>query len=187
MAPASKETTVSIEIHCTHCGKLIRAPDSAGGRHGTCPYCQQSVYIPTPATGDAIPVAPIDPEEERRAAALRDEALAVSATVDKDTGPAYDTAATPPRTAGRSDDARIRADAAGDVIDVAAEIQRFVLAMRDSQLDKADRVVRNLRRGGTAARDHVETLLADEMPAPIGDLPVPLMKGFLNTLLERLK
>ena len=43
---------MSIEIHCDHCGKLIKAPDDAGGQRGKCPYCHQSVYVPAPNAGD---------------------------------------------------------------------------------------------------------------------------------------
>ncbi|MCH7474571.1 MAG: cytochrome C oxidase subunit IV family protein [Gemmatimonadetes bacterium] len=48
---------MSIELHCPQCEKLIKAPDTAGGRHGKCPYCGRDVYIPAiSATAALAPV-----------------------------------------------------------------------------------------------------------------------------------
>ena len=67
---------MSIELHCPQCQKLIRAPDGAGGKRGKCPFCGSMVYIPTPPDeGEEIGLAPIDPDEERRAEELRKEAI----------------------------------------------------------------------------------------------------------------
>ena len=58
---------MSIELHCPKCGKLIRAPENTGGKHGKCPYCQGRVYIPMPyCKEEEILLAPIDAEEDRR-------------------------------------------------------------------------------------------------------------------------
>jgi len=37
---------MTIKFHCEHCRRLVQAPDSAGGRRGTCPHCQGSNFIP---------------------------------------------------------------------------------------------------------------------------------------------
>ena len=59
---------MSIQLHCPRCGKLIKAPDNAGGKHGKCPYCKESVYVPMPADEvEEIGLAPVDEEAERRA------------------------------------------------------------------------------------------------------------------------
>lgn len=58
---------MSITFQCEHCHKEIKAPDSAGGKRGKCPYCQQSTYIPSPVSEDEIlPLAELDDEQERR-------------------------------------------------------------------------------------------------------------------------
>jgi hypothetical protein len=58
---------MTIQFHCKHCRKEIQAPDAAGGKRGKCPFCGTSNYIPAPVTEeDAIPLAPIDDEDERR-------------------------------------------------------------------------------------------------------------------------
>ena len=81
---------MSIELHCPQCGKQIKAPDDAGGRHGKCPYCERKVYIPMPESEiEEIPIAPIDESEVEREKQLRQEAidLAKSVTHDKTTVP----------------------------------------------------------------------------------------------------
>jgi len=177
---------MSIELHCPQCEKLIRAPDDAGGKHGKCPYCKHSVYIPLPSSGDdEIGLAPLDDDEERRAEELRRESISYAATLDKDPAAKGEGGASGAGGAG----ARSRPEAAetpGEVIDIPAAVERFVLAMRDSKLDEAERIAGRLRRTGTRARDHIEGLMLDQMPPKIKDIPAPLMQGFLKKLLEML-
>jgi hypothetical protein len=174
---------MSIELHCQRCSKLIRAPDDAGGKRGKCPYCGAEVYVPTHFSDDEIiPIAPIDPQEEQREAEMRREAASYAASLDKaqdvrgeeggrgSAGPPGAGAPAPP----------------GDVVDIGAEVEAFVLAMRDSKLDDADSVVARLQRTGARARDYVEGLMLDQMPPKIEGVPPPLMQGFLKALLERL-
>ncbi|MBN2561460.1 MAG: hypothetical protein JXQ75_11080 [Phycisphaerae bacterium] len=59
---------MTIEFHCEHCGEAVTAPKDKAGRRGKCPHCGQKVYIPVSAEEDSgeLPLAPLDPEEERR-------------------------------------------------------------------------------------------------------------------------
>lgn len=176
---------MSVELHCTHCGKLIRAPEGAGGRWGKCPYCKESVYIPLePSEGDELTLAPVDESEERRLEALRRESIKYAADVDKDAGPAYPAAAD-----------KQRADASGiwgpggratEVVDVGDEVRKFVLAMRDSKLEEAERIANRLKKNEARARDYIQGLLVDQMAPRIEGLPAGLQNGFLNELLKRL-
>ena len=176
---------MSIELHCPQCEKLIRAPDNAGGKHGKCPYCEAKVYIPTPIKDDdLLTLAPIDEAEERRERQLREEAIKYAAAFDKDadlkTVPGEGTGSRGGAAASR------RPQAPGEVVEVGDEVERFVLAMRDSKLDDAERIVNKLRRVGARARDYVEGLMLDPTPPPIEDVPRPLVQGFLKSLLSRL-
>ncbi len=172
---------MSIEIHCPKCTKLIRAPESAGGRHGKCPYCENTVYIPMPPDpSDEIGLAPIDEEQERRDEQARREAADLAAKLYRakegtlPDGPG-------PRSASSS-----TRDVPGEVVDIGQEIKQFVLAMRDSKLDMADQAIDQLKKAGPRARDQVEGLMLDEMPPQFDNVPAPLAKGFLKTLLARL-
>ncbi len=172
---------MSIELHCPHCGKLIRAPDEAGGKRGKCPYCGNSAYIPTPAADDSgeIGLAPIDEEDERHEEELRRESIAYTTALDKEAVVDADD-----ESAG--DAGARQPEIPGEVIDVAGEVEHFILAMRDSKLDEAERAVAALKETGTRATDYIQGLMVDEMPPQIENVPPPLMKGFLKTLLGRL-
>ena len=173
---------MSIELHCPQCAKLIRAPDDAGGKHGKCPYCECKIYIPTPHDdGETIQLAPIDEQELKREAELRREAIAMESQV------AHESAKLPPETGAPPRAARSQpTETPGEVIDTAAQVQRFLIAMRDSKLDQADQAVALLKRGGERSLDFVQGLLVDEMPPQVENVPPPVLTGFLKTLLGRL-
>lgn len=162
---------MGIELSCPQCQKLIRAPDNAGGRRGKCPYCKKSIYIPIPADeGEEIGIAPLDADEERQAAKLRRESIRYATGVDRvDPGSPNDLASeTGPET------------------DIAADVEAFLVAMRDSKLDDADATVEKLVRAQAEARDYIQSWLGDDSPAAIEGVPPPVLKGFLQSLLNRL-
>ena len=162
---------MSLELHCPQCQKLIRAPDGAGGKRGKCPYCKNTIYIPTPPDErEEIGLAPVDEEEERRAEKLRRESIQYAAAVAhvKDVGP----------------EGAVRE--AGDTVDITAEVETFVLAMHASKLDVADAAAARLERAGVQARDYVQWLMSDETSITFENIPPPLANGFLKTLLDRL-
>jgi len=177
---------MSIELHCPQCEKLIRAPDNAGGKHGKCPYCEAKVYIPMPPAPEEeeIRIAPLDLEAERRDAELQREMIRYAASLDKEKdtpmGAAADAAVPSGGLASR------RMEVPGEVIDVPDKVEEFVVAMRASQLDVADRVAKELKRTGSKARDYVEGIMLDPAPPPLGNVPKPLLLGFLKQLVQRL-
>ncbi len=178
---------MSIELHCPKCGKQIRAPENAGGKHGKCPYCEGRVYIPMPpAPEDEIGVAPVDDDFERREAELRRELIAFEAKLSLEDKLAPTPAGEKPK-GGDSASLRDIPEVAGEVIDCDAEVENFITAMRDSRLDDAEDAVASLRRAGPRARDFVQGALVDEMPPEVQGVPPPVLKGFLKTLLARLK
>lgn len=166
-----------IEMHCPACRKLIRAPDEAAGKQGKCPYCGVAAYIPLPAADEEIPLAPIDTEEEQRQRQLEEEArnLANSIRHDKEGLEAS-------RRAGRSTPAA----PAGEVVDIPTEVRRYVIAMRDSKLDQAERIVARLKREHNRAQDYVQGLLVDSMPPTVENIPPAVMNGFLKRLSHEL-
>jgi len=176
---------MSIEFNCPSCEKSIRAPDTAGGRYGKCPFCEVKVYIPSAASDEGeIGLAPIDEDEEKRDRELMRESVRYAAAFDKDPDKL------PPEGAenrGRGAGARQGMEPApGEVIEIADEVEAFVVAMRDSKLPDAERVLNRLKRAGTRAKDYVEGLMLDPTPPPIGNVPKPLLHGFLKSLLSRL-
>jgi phage FluMu protein Com len=174
---------MSIELHCPQCQKLIRAPDEAGGRRGKCPYCKNSVYIPTPSDEvEEIALAPLDEDEERRAKEERRDSLRHYAAVDK----AKDSKL-PAGEAAASADGPPPVSPVGEVVDVAVETETYIFAMRDSKLEAAEAAATRLKRVGPRARDYVQGLLVDEMPPQYENVPAPVVQGFLKALLSRLE
>jgi len=161
---------MSIELHCPQCQKLVRAPDEAGGKKGKCPYCKNSMYIPMSlGDDDVIPIAPIDPEDERREAELRRESIKyvsdvahARSTVDSDGGPS------------------------GVELDVGAELGAYVHAMHRSNLSAAESAIARLKGAGGAVRGQLKSAIKD--PASLGcdDVPAPLVQGFLKKLMAEL-
>ncbi len=175
---------MSIELNCPQCEKQIRAPDNAGGKYGKCPYCETKVYIPAPADDEGeIGLAPIDEEEERRERELIRESVRYAAAFDKESDKLPPEGAMPKGGGGRPVQ---HEPPPGEVVDLGDEVEAFVVAMRDSKLDAAERVVRKLKGQGARARDYVEGLMLDPAPPPLGNVPKPLMQGFLKSLLGRL-
>lgn len=169
---------MSIELHCPQCSKLIRAPDDAGGKKGKCPACGTTVYIPEPLDeDDLIPLAPIDQGDEEREERMRREASRYAAQLDKAEG----------GDMGDMGDALDDDDAPGEVIDVNAAVNQYILAMRDSNLDDAENLVVQLKKAGQRAKDQVQGLMVDEMPPNVENVPPALVRGFLKTLLSRLE
>jgi len=172
---------MSIELHCPKCSKLIRAPDGAGGKRGKCPYCGESVYIPMPDLDEGeIGLAPIDEEEERRAAELRREAVHYTAILGHETEEPEGADVPPPSAPSVP-------LPSGDAVDLGAEVKAFITAMRDSRLDEAEQAAAALRNAGKRAVNYVQELIVDDMPPKIESVPPPLAKGFLKTLLSRLR
>lgn len=175
---------MSIEFNCPSCEKSIRAPDTAGGRYGKCPFCEVKVYIPSAPTDEGeIGLAPVDEDEERRERELIRESVRYAAAFDKESDKL------PPEGAGGRASAGPRREAEpapGEVIEVGDEVEAFVVAMRDSKLQDAERVLNRLKKAGARAKDYVEGLMLDPTPPPIGNVPKPLLHGFLKSLLSRL-
>lgn len=48
-----------ISVECPSCGKIVRAPDNAGGKRGKCPQCGTIIDIPiTPIAAPLVPSPP---------------------------------------------------------------------------------------------------------------------------------
>lgn len=173
---------MNIEFHCSGCNKLIRAPKEASGKYGKCPYCKQSVYVPLPPDeSEEIAIKPLDSQEEARRRRLRHEDIALAAAVD------HETKEVPEGAAHGAESAMGIPRGAAPSVDVAEQIVRYVLAMRDSRLGEAEEVANTLRKVGKKARQEIERIQVDGIPpAGLERLPPPLLKGFLRTLNERL-
>ena len=165
-----------IEFRCDHCGRLVRAPRSAAGRRGKCPYCQQAVYIRTPADDlEELDLVPLDEAAEAEEARARRKATRYAADLDRDRAPAEADEDRPPRASSAP---------IGDADELVAD---FVRALASSQLEQADSIADRLRGHRAQALESIERVgSAPSPPAGLEEIPGPVVQGFLNTLRERL-
>ncbi len=174
---------MSIKFHCSHCGKLVKATDEAGGKRGRCPACKESVYVPLPADeDDAIPLAPIDEQQEKADARARTESARAAAALDHEDR-------IPPEGAmpSRTPETAAAIPVMDPIADMGKLIERFVKAMSDSKLDDADRIANKLRTERRRTKAAVQRLMLDEIPpASLSGIPPALVKGFLKNLQGRL-
>ena len=92
---------MAIEFHCDHCGRKVRTKDEAAGKRGRCPFCKQSVYIPTPSEGiEPIDLAPLNEREEKKRDSLLKEIGEISSEILRDNQPAPEVS--PPPAIGSS-------------------------------------------------------------------------------------
>jgi len=177
---------MAIEFHCPRCGKLVRAPDEAGGKRGKCPTCGHISYIPMPDDQlEEIDLAPIDEEEERRRRALEEESLAAEMQLlkEKQTGPDLGPA--------RPDEGGIAPETVPLIPqrpeDVEALTVEWIRSMADGDIADADRTLALLRQNRQAAIEAVGRLAGQEPPpADLIDLPRPVLDRYFKSLIEQL-
>ena len=172
---------MAIEFHCDHCGRLVRAPDDASGKHGKCPTCHQTVYIPTPSDQiETLDLAPIDESAEQERARLLQESREVQRRLleERDLPDTIADAAMPAPPAGA---ARPRRSA----VDVELLVIDYALAMASGDLEQAERIASNLRPEMARAEDVMQRLTADEIPHErLINIPRPVLVGFFRQLRE---
>ncbi|MEP0846630.1 MAG: hypothetical protein HRF50_07380 [Phycisphaerae bacterium] len=181
-----------IELHCDHCGKLVRAPDDAGGKRGVCPSCHQSVYIPTPSEQlEPLTIEPVDKNAEReRQRLLRESHDLVNRVLHEREAPgdaqrgrssAPSAPSAPARTPGGP--APTPGAAPPPPVDVRKLIIQYARAMADGELAVADRLAQHIRRDMKKAEDVMQEITLDELPpAEIANVPRPVLVGFFKTL-----
>ncbi len=172
---------MAIEFHCNHCGKLVRTGSEHAGKRGRCPYCKQSIYIPTPSEEiEPLELEPLDKAAEREQEKLmketRDLTMKILAEREKtaDVGPGP----------GPSP-----ADSAQDMLpprmDIETLVIEYALCMADGDLPAAEELANEIRNNMAAAEDVMQRLTLDEIPHPqLARIPRPVLVGFFKQLRE---
>jgi len=172
---------MTVELHCSHCGALVRAPSQAAGRWGKCPRCGHKIYVPTPAdeVSEEIPLVPLDEQEERRAQRQRDRDRRLEAELLEGGGDASGPA--PPVESGEP----VGTPPAFDPL--TEMLLRYVRGMAQGRLADCDSIVAALVGKRKAVTHAVERLLAAPPPgAEVDDLPLPVVGAYLKQLLSQL-
>jgi len=156
---------VSIELRCESCGKRLQAPRESAGKRSKCPACQHEVYIPTPEDEiEELPFAPEDAADLAREASLQAERRRLDRALAHEDG-------SPPEEAASLQEI----------------VVAFLVAMRDSDLSRADDLLAALRRRQSEAVQAVDRLAADQIPpAEMAGVPPGVYQGFLKSLRSQL-
>lgn len=166
---------MSIEVHCVGCGKLLKAPETAGGKWSKCPACGQRLYVPlAESERDEIPLAPEDTDLYQQEKRLRAERLELDRQLRGETKE-------PPENAAGGGTSRAAAD------DVESMVIDYLRAMRDSDFTGADDILSRLLKQRSAAIRVVDHLANDQIPPQgLSDVPGAVYQGFLKNLRSQL-
>lgn len=167
-----------IEFHCDHCGKKVRTGDEAAGKRGRCPFCKQSVYIPTPSADiEPIDLAPLNEAEEKERESLLKETGKISSEILRDNKPAPEVS--PPPSIGSSSGDSLALPKA----DMETMVIEYVNCMAKGDLAAAEELAREIRKDSKAADEVVQRISMDDMPpARLASVPRPVLMGFFKRL-----
>ena len=163
-----------IEFHCEKCGKSVRAPDEAAGKHGKCPTCHQSVYIPS-IDVEPLELAPLDEASEQADKQARAAAMKLAGQLETDNAPRGGGGAdTPPRVGGQIAEPRMPMDQL---------VVAYAKAMAAGELNEAEQYANDIRRDKNKAKEAIQTLMSDEiLPDALANVPRPVLVGFFKQL-----
>lgn len=190
-----------IRMHCEHCGAGIQAPHEMAGHINKCPACGNTLYVPTPENEiEELPLATEDKTELAREARLQAErrrldsllAHEYAAPAGDDAGNRTDAPATGARPAagraGMADSAAAGTSAASNAGNrVEQTLLKYLVAVRDSDLDAADRALKILKLQPRTTRDLIDRFATDAMPPPeLTSMPIGVYQGMLKNLRGKL-
>jgi len=165
-----------IKLHCDHCGKEIKAPDTAGGKWGKCPACHNKLYVPRPAADDEeLKIAPLDESEVQKQQQLMAETFRLTRDILQEQNTPE-----PPAAPG------------GPAPEISEQqlteyIVRYLRQMVDGRLDEAQRTAERIvphRRKATVILDQ---FAKSDAPDPeLEDIPKQVLSGFIRNLRTRI-
>jgi DNA-directed RNA polymerase subunit RPC12/RpoP len=186
---------MTIVFHCEHCEKKISAPDEFGGKAGKCPHCQQRVFIPSPPDQlEEIPLAPEDPNEERRRQQLLRETFRVQQQLndhkeapEQPGGQVSPAGGALPISDSESELPRSQTAVGGSSgTDVRAMVGQYLVLMSRGNLETAEQRAEQIASGGSAAKRIVEQMAMQDVLEPeLANVPPSVISGYFKKLLAR--
>lgn len=161
---------MSISFHCQRCKKKIKAPDSSGGKWGSCPHCTYKCYIPLPPDNDEpeLKLAPIDDLEEDQYKTMMRETYNTSKSILHETA---------------SDDDDDDRNAPISEREVLKSIIIYLRMMADGRLDQAEKMAEKIKPHGETAKQLLKRMARTERPEPeLEDIPPKLLLGLMKNL-----
>jgi hypothetical protein len=171
---------MTIAFNCASCGKEVKAPDSAAGKRGKCPFCQQSVQVPAPPPPQdddgLFKLAPLDEDDERR----RQEEIRKLKQAEREllAESRDDPSAKPPLD--QRDDVQSP--------DVHHLVVNYCLDMAEGNLTRANVTAGSLRKFGPVGVQAVDEFAAGKAAEPaLKKIPPRVLQGFLAELKSKLR
>ena len=173
----------------------MSAPREMAGKQSKCPACGNSLYVPTPEEEiEELPLAPEDATDLRKEQLLQaerrrlDSLLAHESRVPEVDG--EESRGSRGSSSGQQAGAG-RSSEPGAGIGMSARIEQalhnYLTAMRDSNLDAAERAMTTLQMQPRSAREMVDRMAADQIPPPeMINVPPGVYQKFLKNLRSRL-
>jgi hypothetical protein len=194
---------MTIEFHCEHCGKKIRASDADSGKKGRCPSCKQRIYVPSPDP-EEVALAPVDEAEEKELfeQVARDLAAEHDLMVERDSRgasgdeePLDESLVDDPHAEGGVALPEVDEDVPAPVAEgpltsrmVRDLVVEYLLQMADGQLEQAESIGETLKRDPAATIKALDQLGVDPLSDPkLSRLPGPVVNGFFKQLKESLQ
>lgn len=168
---------MSIEFHCEHCGTLVKAPDNAGGKHGKCPSCHQSVYIPSQDVEiEPLGLEPIDEGDENERERLFKESWELERRIIEE----RDLPASATEIPIPAPSADLEPPPKANVESLLIEYAR---AMANGDLEMAERLATEIHKDMRTADEAIQRIVADEIPPrELAQIPHPVLVGFFKRL-----
>ncbi|NQU75381.1 MAG: hypothetical protein HQ546_03570 [Planctomycetes bacterium] len=168
---------MTIKFHCEYCGKIVQAPDSAGGQRGKCPHCQRSNFIPAPEGGEPLDLVPLDEQSEMQRRQEIDALLAAERELLAQTTRGETT----PRISQKE-----TAELASE--DLHHLVINYCLDMSDGKLERAETHVLKLNAHKGPNRQAVSDFLTGKILEPVLDIvPTKVLQGFLTDLMTKMQ
>ncbi|MBN2180619.1 MAG: hypothetical protein JW715_01800 [Sedimentisphaerales bacterium] len=166
---------MAIVFHCEHCGKEIRAADSAGGKWGKCPTCQNKLYVPSPDTGEELKLAPEDISDLERERQLMAETYRITQDILKE----REVPEGPGAPAGAIYEM-------GDK-ELKTNIITYLRQMEGGELDEAERTAALISPYKEKVIDIIDRIALSEIPEPeLSDIAPQVLSGLIRTLRARI-
>ena len=162
---------MGITFHCDHCGKEIKAADSAGGKWGKCPACQNKLYVPNLNANEELTLAPVDESEEERKKRLMAETYQLTQDILQE----RDVPDGPADVGGAASEMSEK--------ELTKNIVLYLRLMADGDIDEAERIAASIAPHGGQAVEILDRIALSEMPEPeLADVAPQVLAGLIRTL-----
>lgn len=166
---------MSIVFHCEHCGKKIKASNSAGGKWEKCPSCHNKLYIPDLNSGEELKLAPIDGEAEEKQKELMNETYELTQEILLE----RDIPEGPPGTGKPATGISEK--------ELTKNIILYLRQMADGELDEAVKTADLIAPYSRQTVNILDTIAVSEMPEPeLADVPTQVLSGLIRNLRTRI-